>query len=510
MYSEEKADRIIRLIKTLKHTKGKWAGVPYNLQPWQEEEFRYIFGTVDDKGNRIVKTVFKTEARKNGKSEDAAVMAILLLFADREPGAEIYGAAADTDQAAIVFSVALRMIEQSPVLAKRCKILESTRRIILNSDRSFYRVLSADHATKHGFNAHGVIFDELHTQPNRHLWDVLTTSQGTREQPLIYSITTAGFDKKSICYEQYDYAKKILSGRVKDPSFYPIIYELDEKDDWKDEKLWKKANPGLGVFRNIDEMRRMFQKALVVPSLQNTFRRLYLNQWTEQEEKWIDSDTWDKCYLNYHGKDLEGKACYAGLDLASTLDIAALVLVFEEDSTYRFLPYFWCPEEKISERYEKGYTYYQDWVDAGFMFTTPGGVIDYRYIRKKIRELYESYNIKEIAFDRWGATEIVQYLEDDGFETVTFGQGFASMAAPTKELLRLILSKNLYQNNHPVMNWMIDNVTVKQDPAGNLKPDKAKSQDKIDGVVALIMGIARAMVNIGNTSIYDERGVISI
>lgn len=510
MYDQEKADRIIKFIRLLKHTKGKWAGVPYNLQPFQEKEWRHIFGTVDNKGKRIVRTVFKSMARKNGKSEDAAALGITLLFADHEPGAEIYSAAADSDQAAIVFNVAVRMIEQCPPLARRCKILESTRRIILNKDRSFYRVLSADHATKHGFNAHGVIFDELHTQPSRHLWDVLTTSGGTREQPLIYAITTAGFDKNSICYEQYEYAKKVLTGVVKDPSFYPIIYELDEKDDWKDESLWKKANPGLDIFRDREEMRRMFKKALVVPSLQNTFRRLYLNQWTEQDEKWIDVETWNRCAEDYNSEDLKGLPCYAGLDLASTLDIAALVLVFEINGQYKELPFFWCPEEKVAERYEKGQTFYRDWVDQGFMFETPGNVIDYRYIRKHINELNNEYEIKEIAFDRWGATELVQNLEDDGFEVVSFGQGYASMAAPTKELLRIILTKTLSHNNNPVLNWMIDNVVVRQDPAGNLKPDKAKSQEKIDGVVALIMGLARAMVNIGNISIYDERGVISI
>jgi phage terminase large subunit-like protein len=432
------------------------------------------------------------------------------LFADKERGAEIYSAAADSGQAAIVFNIALDMVMQSPELSRRCKVLESTKRIILNKDRSFYRVLSAEHHSKHGFNAHGVFFDELHTQKTRHLWDVLTTSGGTRVQPLTYAITTAGFDKKSICYEQYDYAKKLLRKVITDKTFFPIIYELEKEDDWKDEKLWVKANPGLDIFRDRDEMRILYKKALVVPSLQNTFRRLYCNQWTEQETKWISTDNWNACKTNYTEKDLEGKICYAGLDLASTLDIAAFVMVFDINSDYYVLPYFWCPEEKVYERYEKGETWYKDWVDAGYMYTTSGNVIDYRYIRKTINDLRGKFNIREIAFDRWGATETVQYLEDDGFQVVMFGQGFASMAAPTKELLRVILTKLLKQNNNPVMNWMIDNVVVRFDPAGEMKPDKAKSGDKIDGVVALIMGLDRAMRHKNDINIYAERGVMTV
>jgi len=510
VHDKEKADRAISFIKNLKHTKDKWAGLPFQLQPWQEQELRKIFGTVDDAGNRIIRTVFKTVARKNGKSEEAAAVALYLLFADRTRGAEIYSAAADRDQAAVVFDVAVQMVRQSPALSKRCKILESTRRIILNKDGSFYRVLSSDHASKHGFNAHGIIFDELHTQPNRHLWDVLTTSGGTRAQPLIYSITTAGYDKLSICYEQYEYAKKVLKGIVKDKSFYPIIYELETKDDWKNPDNWKKANPGLDVFRKREEIEQLFQKALVTPALQNTFRRLYCNQWTEQSEKWIDYDSWDKCKYDYKYEDLAGQVCYAGLDLASTLDIAAFVMIFYIDNFYYIWPVFWCPEEKIYERYEKGQTFYREWLDHGFLRSTPGNVIDYRYIRRQINELRADFNIKEIAFDRWGATELIQYLEDDGFELVKFGQGFASMASPTRELLRIILDKTFRHNNHPILNWMIDNVVVKQDEAGNLKPDKAKSSEKIDGIVAAIMGLDRAMRNIGSTSVYAGRGVISI
>lgn len=521
MFDRAKADRAIKFIKHLKHTKGRWAGIPFNLQKWQEKQIRKIFGTVKEvpkekcrysgETARVIRTVFKTVARKNGKSEEAAFVALLLLYADREPGAEIYSAAADREQASIVFNVAVQMIRYCPELSRRCKILESTKRIILNADpSSFYRVLSAEHASAHGFNAHGIIFDELHTQPNRHLWDVLTTSGGTRTQPLIYAITTAGYDKQSICFEQYQYAKKVQRGVIKDPSFYPIIYELSKKDDWKNKSLWSKANPALNVFREIEEMEIMYKKALVVPSLQNTFRRLYLNQWTSQREKWLSMESWEKCNDNFSAESLEKMVCYGGLDLASKEDIAAFVLVFEIDGNYYILPWFWCPEEKVGERYERGQTYYKDWVDYEYLETTPGNAIDYRYIRKAIIEIGKIYNIREIAFDDWAATEIIQYLEDDGFKMIKFRQGTRSYKMPMEEILRLILRKELHHNNNPVMNWMVDNVVVKQDVNANMMPDKKNSQDKIDGFVAMVMGLSRAILNVGNTSVYEERGVLMI
>ena len=395
-------------------------------------------------------------------------------------------------------------------LRNRCKILDSTKIIRVPATNGFYRVLSAEHATKHGYNASGIIFDELHVQPNRQLWDVLTTSGGTRAQPLTFAITTAGYDRFSICYEQHEYAKKILKGVIKDPTFYPVIYEVPEDADWTDERVWKKANPALGTFRDIREMRTLCNKAKEIPALQNTFRRLYLNQWTKQESRWLDLRKWDECGQEA-AEDLEGETAYCGLDLSSTTDITAFVMVFPDGGDppgFDVLPIFWIPEEQMQARTLRDRVPYDDWVKEGFIRTTPGNVIDYRYIRKDIQELGERYHIKEIAFDRWGATEIVQYLEDDGFEMVMFGQGYASMAPPTKALMELVLGKRIYHGGNPVLRWMADNLVVRQDPAGNLKPDKEKSTEKIDGMVALIMGIDRALRHQG--SIYDERGMLSI
>lgn len=506
MVDEEAANRALRFISKLKHTKGRWKGLYFDLQDWQKAIIRDLFGTVNANGARQYRMAYVEIPRKNGKSELAAAVALKLLFADSEPGAEIYSAAADREQAAIVFTVAIEMVRQSPALAKRCKIIESTRRIVVPATNSVYRVLSADHATKHGFNAHGIIFDELHTQPTRHLWDVLTTSGGTRRQPLVFAITTAGYDRHSICWEQHEYAHKVRQQVIEDPTFYPVIYAAEETDDWLDEKVWAKTNPALGVFRDIDEMRQQARKAEHVPAYENTFRRLYLNQWTRQESKWLSLLAWDASAGEIYEEDLEGEVAFAGLDLATVTDIAACVLVFpDSEDCYDVLPIFWVPEESMRERSDRDRVPYDVWVQKGYLRTTPGNAIDFRQIRKDIGELGERFNIREIAFDRWGAEKLRQELEDDGFPMVEFGQGFVSMAHPTKELLRLILEKRLRHGGHPVLRWMADNLVVRQDPAGNVKPDKEKSSEKIDGVVALIMGLDRALRH--KPSIYEKRGL---
>ncbi len=501
MYDKAKADRAVDFIQRLKHTKGDYYGRPFLLEAWQEKIIRDIFGTVLPDGRRQYRTAYIEMPRKGGKSELGAAIADTLLYADDEMGAEVYSAAAERDQASIVFDVAANMVRQSNGLMKRSKIMESTKRIVYPATASFYRVLSADHATKHGFNAHGVIFDELHAQPNRKLWDVLTTSGGTRSQPLVVALTTAGYDKNSICWEQHQYALDILSGKKTNPSYYPVIFAADPDDDWTDEAIWHKANPALDTFRSIEEMRNEFIKAKDIPAYQNTFRRLYLNQWTSQESRWLDMSKWDECNGKVNVEDLAGADAYGGLDLASTTDVAAFVLVLPDDAGhFDILPYFFVPENNVEARELRDSVPYGFWVEQGFIDTTPGDVIDYRYIRKRINELGDIYHIKEISFDRWGATEIVQNLGDDGFDVIPFGQGFASMANPTKELLRLAIGKSLRHGGNPVLRWMADNMVVKQDPAGNVKPDKSKSSDKIDGIVALIMGLDRALR-------YDDRSV---
>ncbi len=492
------------------HTKDPYAGQPFKLCPWQKKWFTDIFDTTNADGARQYRTAYVEIPRKNGKSEIAAAIALYLLFGDEERGAEIYGAAGDREQATIVFNVAAAMVRQQPILNKMCKIYNGSKRIFVPETNSAYQVLSAEHSTKHGFNASGIIFDELHTQPNRDLWDVLTSSGGTRRQPLTFAITTAGFNQNSICWEIHDYARKVQEGIADDPTFYPVLYSAPEDADWTDEKVWRACNPALGDFRNLDELASACSRAKEVPAYENTFRRLYLNQWVKQEVRYLPMKAWDACGEAFDPETLRGKACFAGLDLASSIDVAALVLAFEgENDTVMLLPYFWVPAENIEKRARTDKVPYDQWGREGFLKATPGNVIDYATIRHDINELSKLYEIRELAFDRWGAVQMSQDLTDDGFTMVEFGQGYRSMSPPTKELLKMVLDGKIRHGGHPVLCWMADNVVVTSDPAENVKPDKSKSTERIDGIVAALMALDR-LTRKEPPSVYTERGIISI
>lgn len=512
MFDQGKADRAVRFIKNLKHTQGDWTGKPFNLLPWEEKIIRDLFGTVNEDGKRQYREAYISVPRKNGKTELAAAIAIYCLFADGEKGAEIYCAAADRDQATKVFSASKFMVEQNETLTNNSKILDSVKRITYQKRNSFFRALSSESHTKHGYNASTVIYDELHVAPNRELYDVLKTGMGARSQPLMISITTAGYDKESICWQIYDYAKKVQQGIVEDPTFYSSIFELDEGDDWKDETNWFKVNPGLGIYRDLSEMRQAFKQALEMPAFENTFKRLYLNLWTSQDIRLIPMDKWDACPHEIDFEKLKGRVCYGGLDLASTIDIAAFVLCFppEDDEEYIFLSFFWIPANNMIERSRRDRVPYDVWAKNKLIHATPGDVIDYNFILQTIRQLSETYDVREIAFDRWGAAKIAQDLMDEGNQVFAMGQGFASMSAPTKEMIKLIYSKVLNHGGNKVLRWMADNVSAIEDPAGNLKPDKSKSREKIDGIVALIMALDRAIRNGSGKSILDEKGLQSI
>ena len=515
-YNKDLADYAVNFIECLCHTKGTWAGKPFELIDWQEQIIRDIFGTIKPNGYRQFTTAYVEIPKKMGKSELAAAVALLLTCGDGEERAEVYGCAADRQQATIVFDVAADMVRMCPALNRRVKILASQKRIVYQPTNSFYQVLSAEAYSKHGFNIHGVVFDELHTQPNRKLFDVMTKGSGdARMQPLYFLITTAGTDTNSICYETHQKAKDILEGRKIDPTFYPVIYGADENDDWTDPAVWKKANPSLGITVGIDKVQAACESAQQNPAEENAFRQLRLNQWVKQAVRWMPMDKWDACAFKVTEESLRGRVCYGGLDLSSTTDITAFVLVFpplDEDDKYVVLPYFWIPEDTLELRVRRDHVPYDVWEKQGFLQTTEGNVVHYGYIEKFIEQLGEKFNIREIAFDRWGAVQMVQNLECMGFTVVPFGQGFKDMSPPTKELMKLTLEQKIAHGGHPVLRWMMDNIFVRTDPAGNIKADKEKSTEKIDGAVATIMGLDRAIrcgVNTG-ASVYDERGILFI
>ena len=516
IYDKEKADYAVNFINCLSHTKGIWAGKPFELLDWQEQIIRDLFGIIKPNGYRQFNTAYIEIPKKNGKSELAAAVALLLTCGDFEERAEVYGCAADRGQASIVFEVAADMVRMCPALSRRVKILTATKRIIYLPTNSFYQVLSAEAYSKHGFNVHGVVFDELHTQPNRKLFDVMTKGSGdARTQPLFFLITTAGTDTHSICYEQHQKAIDLIEGRKIDKTFYPVIYGASEDDDWTKRNTWVKANPSIGETIGFDKVQAACDSARQNPGEENSFRQLRLNQWVKQTIRWMPMNKWDLCGFKIDNNSLNGRVCYGGLDLSSTTDITAFVLVFppvEKSDKYIIKPYFWIPEECLDLRVRRDHVPYDVWLKTGHLEITEGNVVHYGYIEKFIEELGTKYNIKEIAFDRWGAVQMVQNLEGMGFTVVPFGQGFKDMSPPTKELMKLVLERKLAHGKHPVLRWMMDNIFIRRDPAGNIKPDKEKSTEKIDGAVATIMALDRAIrcENVKNTSVYDGRGILFI
>jgi phage terminase large subunit-like protein len=512
-YDKKKADRAVTFIENLCHTKGKWAGTPFWLLPWQEQLIRDIFGIVKPDGNRQFRTAFVEICKKVGKSELAAAVALYLLYADNEPSAEVYGAAADRQQASIVFDVAKQMVEMSPALMKRSKLMSATKRIVNYGNAGYYQVLSAEVRGKHGFSVSGLVFDEIHTQPNRQLYDVLTKgSSDARQNPLHFIITTAGNDRHSIAYELHTKAVDILEGRRVDPTFYPVVYGLKDDEDWEDEANWYKVNPSLGYTVDIERLRDAYREAKQNPADEVTFKWLRCNMWVSSTVAWIPDAIYMRGNEPIDMASQEGRDCYAGLDLSSTGDITALVLIFpprDEDEKYVLLPYFWIPEETIPRRVKANSVPYDIWEKQGYIMSTEGNVIHYDFIEKFIMDLSEKYHILEIAVDRWNATHVIQNLEDNGLTMVPFGQGFASMSAPTKEFYRLLMEGKIIHGGHPVMRWMAGNVVVDTDPAGNIKVTKAKSKEKIDGIVAAIMALDRAVRHEGESgSVYDMRGLL--
>ena len=514
MFDEAKAQRAVEFIRCLKHTKGRWRGQAFDLLPWQETIIRDVFGTVKEDGFRQYNTAYVEIPKKNGKSELAAGVALYMTCGDNEWGAEVYGCASDRQQASIVFDVAVDMVDQCPALKKRIKPVMSVKRLVYKPTNSFYQVLSAEAYTKHGLNVHAVIFDELHSQPNRELFDVMTKGSGdARTQPLFFLITTAGTDRHSVCFEQHQKAEDILCGRKADPTFYPVIYGAEDDADWTSEEVWYRANPSLGHTIDIGKVRNACLSARDNPAEENIFRQLRLNQWVKQSTRWMQMEKWDACAFPVDEGELLGRECYGGLDLSSSIDITAFMLVFpprDDTEKYVFLPYFWIPEENMMRRVRRDHVPYDVWEKQGVLETTEGDVIHYGFIENFIDNLGKKFRIKEIAFDRWGAVQMVQNLEGLGFTVVPFGQGFKDMSPPSKRLMELVLEKNIAHGGHPVLRWMMDNIFIRTDPAGNIKPDKEKSTEKIDGAVAAIMALDRAIRHGGSTgSVYDERGILS-
>lgn len=510
-FDRAEANRVVRFFENrLVHVEGEKAGQPFILETWQKKLLRRAFGWKNRAdGTRKYRTVYLEVPRKNGKSALASGVGLYLMYGDKEPGARVVSAAAEREQAAIVFDVARKMVEASPKLQEELRVFKST--IVYYKLGTNYKVISAEAYSKHGKNLHGIIFDELHAQPNRDLYDVLKTSTGARRQPMEWYLTTAGYDKNSICWEVHDYAEKNNQGIINDESFLGVIYAAGVNDDWTKEETWRKANPNLGVSKKLDYMARECERAQRIPGYENTFKRLELNIWTEQDSRWLPIDVWDQNNLPIEMKELVDQECFGGLDLSTTTDITALELVFPfVGDDYKILSFFWIPEENAKKRAEMDRVPYPDWIRQQFINSTPGNSIDYDYIRKFINDLAKTYRIREIQYDKWNATQITQQLEGDGLEMIPMTQGFSTLSAPSKELERLVTAKKLRHGGHPVLRWMAKNVAIIQNGDGQIRPSKKKSKERIDGIVALVMALDRVSRYTDTTSVYQERGLIAL
>ena len=522
-FDARSAQRSIDFFAFLTHSKGEWAGQTFVLEAWQQFIMWNVYGWKRDDGTRRYRTVHIEIARKNGKTQMGGGVGLYMLAADGEGGAEVYAAATKRDQAKILWDEAKRMVGKSEELSGLIAVYRSTSNLSIDSTASKFEPLGADADTLDGLNVHCAIVDELHAHKSSELYEVLETSTGARRQPLMFSITTAGTEETSFCYEQHEYAEKILSGVLTDDTFFSYIATLDEDDAWDDPAVWIKANPNLGVSVKLGTIEDAVATAKSSPRKQNAVRRYRLNEWTRAETRFIDLARWDAGAGALMPAQIEaatkGRIGYGGLDLSTTTDISAFVAVFppqDESELFDVVCKFWIPGEDLADRERKGRVPYQQWVDEGWIAATDGDVIDYTLIRDQIIAFCEDRRILQIAHDPYNAAATVAELTDEGCDMVKFIQGALSFNNPTKQFERLVLSKKLRHGRHPVLRWMVDNVAVATDARGNImpkKPEHKMSHKKIDGVVSLIMALDRALRNDGvvdTGSIYEERGVLTL
>jgi len=512
-WSKELAAQAVQFISCLHHYKGEWAGQKFILSPFQVFIVGSLFGWLRADGTRRFRQSFVELCRGNGKSSLAATIALLGGFFEGENGAENYAVATKRDQAKIVFETARRMVLASPSMKKRLGVQLYNIHDAKNASK--FEPLGADADTLDGLRPHIVVADEVHAHKSSNVIDVMLTGMGTRRQPLLFEITTAGIGRENVWFRHRDYTEKILRGDLEDDAWFGFIACADPDDDWTDEATWRKANPNYNISVKPDYLSSQCKRAMAMPSFQNAFRRLHCGQLVEQIDRWLDMADWDACGQPESVNEgvLSGQPMYAGLDLATTRDISAFVgLVPDDEGRYDVVCRFWVPEDGARQRAERDRVPYPLWIEQGYLTATPGNVTDYDRIREDIRELAEHFDIKSIAYDRWNASQLITQLTEDGATCVPVGQGFASMSAPSKELEKLVMSRRLRHGGNPVLRWMASNVALEQDAAGNIKPSKKRSTEKIDGIVSAVMAVSEAMrrTEDEDASAYDEHGIMWI
>lgn len=513
-FDEAAVERVLAVFRALRHTKGRWAKARFELDPWQIEWWvRPVFGWKHPDGTRIVRRAWFEVPRKNGKSTAAAAFALVLLSADGEEGAEVYSAAASLSQAEIVFNEAKKMARAAPVLRGRLQVLKDV--LVYPRTGGVYRALSRMADAAHGLNVSGAVVDEVHVHKGRDLIDAIETGTGARSQPLVLFITTAGDgDQGTIYAELHGYVQRLAEGVIADPTTYGAIWAAAEADDPFAEATWRKANPGLGLTISVDYLRKEAERARSTPAYFGSFCRLHLNRQVGAASRYLPLEQWDATEnaALMDLDELEGQACYAGLDLSSTTDMTALALVFPRaDGRKTVVPYYWMPEESLRERQRRDRVPYATWERMGHLVATPGNVVDYEAVKAKLRELAGRFTIRELAYDPWNATQLVLELQDEGFTCIPLRQGYASLSAPTKDLLAHVLAGRWHHGGNPVLRWNAANLVVVTDPAGNVKPNKARSTGRIDGLAAAINALDRAArYDAPKRSIYETRGLSAV
>lgn len=499
------------------HTEAQWAGQPFKLAAWQRNDIvRPLFGTVRADGTRRYRRAYIEVARKNGKTELAAAIGLALTAADGEPGGQVYSAAVNADQAKICFNKAGVMVNLSPSLTRELQVYKTS--VFCPALGSSFKPLASGPKSKHGFSPSGAIYDEIHEWPDGELANVIHQGTGARRQPLEVYITTAGVFGRGFGWEMHEHACKVRDGLVEDDELLVVIYAADADDDWTDPEVWKKANPNLGISIKLEYLESECRQARGNPRKENAFRRFHLNQWTEQAERWLSMLDWKACSGDDTWREIEamvaGWTCCGGLDLSTTTDLTACVWTFppQIDEFWRFVFRFWLPEARLTLREErKDGVPFSRWRDEGALIVTPGSIIDYAAVRRQIMADAARYRVQKLAIDRWNASQIAVELQDDGAPVEFFGQGFASMSAPAKELERIVTGHLVRHGGHPVAHWQAGNAVITEDSAGNIKPAKDRAVDRIDGVVAEIMGIGMVLARPANPpSVYERDGLVVI
>ena len=508
-FDRKAAQRAISFIEKLKHTKGKWAGQRFKLEPWQQFILWNIFGWMKTDGTRRFRYVYVEIARKNGKTALSAGIGLYMLFADGEARPEVYSAATVKDQARICFSDAVEIVKKTDLKNYLSPYRNS---IVYELKGGTMKPLSSDYGTHDGLNPSCGIIDEFHAHKDSGMFDVIKSAFGARRQPLMFIITTAGFNKNGACYAYRSNVIKVLQGINEDDSLFGIIYTLDSKEEWDNPKMWIKSNPNLGVSVFPEYLSDQVNDAKNRPEAVRNVMTKNVNLWVDAEKTWILDDMWQKCIGTTDRESLRGCQCWGGLDLSNVSDITAYVLLFHENDLFQLLPFFWIPEEKMLEKIRKENINYDKWVQQGYVKVTAGNILDYDFVKADILQIVEEFDLQSTAYDRWNASQTIIDLQNEGMECSPFGQGYGSMGAPTKEFEKIVLTQKLEHFGNPVLRWMIASTVVKTDPAGNIKPDKEKSVQKIDGIVASIMALGEWMTaqSEEDNNPYNQRGMLSL